>query len=131
MNFHSDSKKTIYRWVLLRHSGAPDDMGGVHFDFLLEDKHFCRTWRLSDIPSLDGPYVGSVYIDPHNLYWLDIEQKVVSGNRGVATRVKQGIFWQSLPSTDNSFINLSLRWDLVEGELVIDENGCRVFSKRY
>ena len=123
-------KKNVYRWVLLRHTGAPDDIKGIHFDLLLEDKEFCRTWRLSDIPLLDGPYVDSVCIAPHNLYWLDIEEKVVSGNRGVATRIKQGIFLQSFPSVESSFINLSLIWDKLEVDLVIDENGCRIFSKK-
>ena len=119
-----------YRWVLLRHTGAPNDFKGIHFDLLLEDKEFCRTWRLSDIPVLDGPYVDSLYIAPHNLYWLDIKEKVVSGNRGVATRIKKGIFWESLPSIEDSCINLLLKWDGVKGDLVINENGCRIFSKR-
>ena len=119
-----------YRWVLLRHIGSPDDINGIHFDLLLEDKEFCRSWRLSDIPLLDGPYVDSVHIAPHNLSWLDIEEKVVSGNRGVAKRIKQGIFLQSLPSMDSSSINLSLIWDKFEVDLVIDKNGCRIFSKK-
>ena len=97
---------------------------------LLEDNQFCRTWRLSDIPLLDGPYVDCEYIAPHNLYWLDIKERVVSGNRGVATRIKKGIFLQSLPSIDNGFLNLSLEWEGVESHLVIDKYGCRIFSKR-
>ena len=97
----------------------------------MEDKQFCRTWRLSDIPLLDGPYVDSVFIAPHNLYWLDTEQKVVSGNRGVAIRIKKGIFLQSLPSIDNGFLNLSLEWEGVESHLVMDKYGCRIFRKRY
>ena len=123
-------EKNVYRWVLLKHIGSPDDIKGIHFDFLLEDKKFCRTWRLSDIPILDGPYVDSVYVAPHNLDWLDIEEKVVSGDRGVATRIKQGIFLQSFPSIESSSINLSLIWDKLEVDLVIDENGCRIFSKK-
>ena len=125
------SPKRSYRWVLLRHIGAPDDLKGIHFDLLLEDKNFCRTWRLSDIPLLDGPYVDSAYIAPHSLDWLDLQEKVVSGNRGVATRIKQGIFFKSLPSIEKAFINVSLQWEEAEGELVIDENGCRIFSKKY
>ena len=123
-------EKIFYRWVLLKHIGSPEDIKGVHFDLLLEDKGFCRTWRLSDIPLLDGPYVDSVCIAPHKLYWLDIEEKIVSGNRGFATRIKQGVFWQSLSSVLNSSINLSLIWDKLEVDLVIDENGCRIFSKK-
>ena len=123
-------KKNNNRWVLLQHIGSPDDIQGIHFDFLLEDKEFCRTWRLSDIPLLDGPYVESVYIDPHKLYWLDIEEKIVSDNRGFATRIKKGIFFKSLPPIRDSFIKLSLKWDDIESDLLIDENGCRIFSKK-
>ena len=115
---------------MLKHIGSPDDIKGIHFDLLIEDREFCRTWRLSDIPLLNGPYVDSVCIAPHKLYWLDIEEKVVSGNRGFATRIKQGIFWQSFPSMDSSSINLSLIWDKLEVDLIIDENGCRISSKK-
>ncbi len=115
---------------MLKHIGSPEDINGIHFDLLLEDKEFCRTWRLTDIPLVDGPYVDSVCIAPHKLYWLDIEEKVISANRGVATRIKQGIFLQSFPSVEGSSINLSLIWDKLEVDLVIDENGCRIFSKK-
>ena len=125
------SPNKYYRWVLLRHNGAPDDLRGIHYDLLLEDNKFCRTWRLSNIPLLDGPYVDSISIAPHDLDWLDIKEKLVSGNRGVATRIKKGIFFKSLPSIEKSFINLSLRWGDIEGDLVIDENGCRILSKKY
>ena len=124
------SPNKYYRWVLLRHIGAPDDLRGIHYDLLLEDNKFCRTWRLSNIPLLDGPYVDSISIAPHGLHWLDIKEKLVSGNRGVATRIKKGIFFKSLPSIEKSFINLSLRWGDIEGDLVIDENGCRILSKK-
>ncbi len=125
------NQKKTYRWVLLRHTLSPDDLRGVHFDLLLEDEGFCRTWRLSSIPLLDGPYVDSIYSSPHRLEWLDIKEKVVSGHRGVATRIKKGIFMKSLPSIEKSVINISLEWEDVEGDLVIDENGCRIFSKKY
>ena len=119
-----------YKWVLLRHTGAPDDLTGIHFDLLLEDKKFCRTWRLSDIPLLDGPYVDSVHIAPHKLEWLDTKEKVVSDNRGLATMIKNGVFFQPLPSIDKCFINLSLQWENDYSDLLIDENGCRISRKK-
>ena len=114
---------------MLKHIGSPDDSKGIHFDFLLEDKEICRTWRLSDIPLLDGPYVDSVYIAPHSLGWLDLEEKVVSGNRGVATRIKQGICFKQVSSVEKSSINFSLKWEDVDVDLVIDQNGCRISSR--
>ena len=115
---------------MLEHIGSPDDIKGIHFDLLLEDKEFCRTWRLSDIPLLDGPYVHCVCIPPHNLYWLDIEEKVLSGNRGVAKKIKQGIFLQSFQLLEGVSLDFSLIWDKLEVNLVIDENGCRLFRKK-
>mgnify|MGYP001323801105 CR=1 FL=1 len=123
-------EKKFYRWVLLKHIGSPDDSNGVHFDLLLEDKEFCKTWRLSNIPLLNGPYVESVCIAPHNLYWLDIKEKVLSGNRGVATRVKEGIFFEALSLIENRFLSLSVIWESLEVYLVIDENGCRITSPK-
>ena len=116
---------------MLKHALVPDDIKFVHFDFLLEDKTFCRTWRLDNIPLLDGPYVACKYIAPHNLYWLDVEEKVVSGNRGVATRIKKGTFKKSLPSIENSYVNLSLDWEGSKSDLLIDEKGCRILSRRH
>ena len=122
--------KKSYRWVLLRHTDAPGDLRGIHFDLLLEDYQSCRTWRLSDIPLLDGPYVSSLLIAPHNLDWLDTKEKVVSGNRGIATRIKQGTFLKSLPPIQISSINLSLEWEGVNSDLVINKKGCRIFRKK-
>ena len=128
----SVNPKKPYRWVLLRHIGAPDDLRGIHYDLLLEDDDFCRTWRLSDIPFLDGPYVDSVYIHPHKLEWLDIQEKVVSDNRGVATRIKKGTFLKSLPNfpLQKSSLFIPVKWDGIDCDLVIDENGCRIFRKK-
>ena len=124
------NSKKIYRWVILRHTGAPDDLRGFHFDLLLEDKECCRTWRLSEIPLLDGPYVDSVHIAPHHLDWLEVKEKVVSGNRGIATRIRKGVFLKSLPNVEKNMINLSLKWDSFYVDLVIDKNGCRILSKK-
>ena len=128
----SANPKRTSRWVLLRHTGAPDDLRGIHYDLLLEDEYFCRTWRLSDIPLLDGPYVEAVCIPPHKLEWLDIQEKVVSNDRGVATRIKKGTFLKSFPTfpSKKSLIFISVQWEAIDCDLVIDENGCRIFRKK-
>ena len=119
-------EKNLHRWVLLKHIGAPDDIKGIHFDLLLEDKDFCRTWRLTKLPQLDGPYVDAILIKPHKLEWLNIEEKVLSGNRGVATRIKNGIFFKALPSIEDLAINLLLTWDDRAVDFLIDERGCKM-----
>jgi len=80
------------RFILLEHTGAPDDPAGRHFDLLLEAGEACRTWRLTAIPSAGGPAVAAVAMAPHRLAWLDHEAGEVSGGRGHARRVDQGSF---------------------------------------
>ncbi len=124
------NKKNIYRWVLLRHIYAPDDLRGIHFDLLLEDQDLCRSWRLSEVPCVDGSYVEAACINPHKLDWLEIKEKAVSGNRGYATRIKKGIFFSSLPTIQSNLINLSMIWDDIEVTMLIDENGCRITKQK-
>tara|TARA_Y100001968_G_C19063010_1_gene574669 strand:+ start:216 stop:605 length:390 start_codon:yes stop_codon:yes gene_type:complete len=123
------NQKKFYRWVLLRHIDSPDDSKGIHFDLLLEDEEFCMTWRLSDIPQVDGPYVDAIYITPHKLEWLEIREKVVSGNRGVATRIKQGFFLRSFSRIQNNYVNLSMQWETLDVYLIIDAKGCKICRK--
>ena len=64
-----------------------------------------------------------------NGQWNEIDPEI-TGIETNSTRIKKGIFWEALPSIDNSFINLSMIWDKLEVDLVIDENGCRIFSQK-
>ena len=123
-----ESNEKTSRWVLLRHIDAPDDPTKIHFDLLVEDVKFCRTWRLSEIPDLNGPFVEAIYSSPHKLEWLDVIEKAVSGDRGWAKRIKKGIIFDSLALVDPSSIKLSATWDDKEVMLEINRNGCRVSS---
>lgn len=80
------------RFILLEHSGAPDDPAGLHWDLLLEAGDACRTWRLAAIPRAGAPAVAAVAIAPHRLAWLDHLAGEVSGGRGFARRVDAGAF---------------------------------------
>ncbi len=80
------------RFILLEHSGAPDDPAGRHWDLLLEAGDACRTWRLAAIPGPGGDAVPAEAIAPHRLAWLDHEAGEVSGGRGFARRVDAGAF---------------------------------------
>lgn len=80
------------RFILLEHTGAPDDPAGRHFDLLLEAGDACRTWRLPQVPVPGGPAVSAVELAPHRLAWLDHEAGEVSGGRGFARRVEAGTY---------------------------------------
>jgi len=78
------------RFVLLEHTGHPDDPAGRHYDLLFEEGEACQTWRLEAIPGAGGEAVSAERLPPHRLAWLDIESAEVSGGRGFARRVDAG-----------------------------------------
>ena len=80
------------RFVLLEHTGHPDDPAGRHFDLLLEEADACQTWRLAEIPVAGGGPVAAEPLPPHRLAWLEIEAGEVSGGRGFARRVDAGTY---------------------------------------
>ena len=47
----------MYRWTLLKHERMNDQIFDVHYDFLLENGQDCKTWKLLNLPKLDGPSV--------------------------------------------------------------------------
>jgi len=80
------------RFVLLEHTGHPDDPAGRHYDLLLEEPEACRTWRLAEIPVAGGEPVAATPLSPHRLAWLEIDAGEVSGGRGFARRVDAGTY---------------------------------------
>ena len=116
------------RWVLLEHSESPEDKGGIHFDLLLEQEDTCKSWRLSGLPLLDGPYVDSNLIQDHDMRWLEIDEEVLSGGRGKAKRVIKGFFSGEISSDIGFRIRISFSSDNSKGWLEIKNNICRIFS---
>lgn len=74
------------RFILLEHTGAPDDPAGRHYDLLLEAGDACLTWRLAEVPSAGGPAVAAEAIAPHRLAWLDHQARRLEGARLRPTR---------------------------------------------
>ena len=118
---------TKNRWVILKHTNAPDDTKGLHFDLLLEDLNFCRTWRLDSIPILNGERVKALSINPHRLSWLHCIDTEVSGGRGRAQRIYSGVFKGSLPLEVKSSIKLMIFTNKFLGNLEIKDGFCRLF----
>ncbi len=80
------------RWTLLEHIDDIRVPFDRHFDLLIEDGLTCRSWRLKEMPVLDGPFVKLHQSDRHRSQWLEINEGLVSGKRGRAKRVLSGIF---------------------------------------
>jgi hypothetical protein len=105
------------RFVLLEHTGAPDDPAGLHYDLLLEQGPHCRTWRLAGIPEPDGPDVVAAELAPHRLAWLDHDAGAVSGGRGFARRIDGGAYEPALLPPEDAGPRADVRVTLQGGRL--------------
>ena len=111
------------RFVLLEHTGAPDDPAGLHYDLLLEQGEHCRTWRLASIPEPDGSEAIANELPPHRLAWLDREAGEVSGGRGFARRIDAGTYEPAArPEPDpnpRAAVEVTLQGQRLAGTLVL------------
>ena len=111
------------RFVLLEHTGAPDDPTGLHYDLLLEQGEHCRTWRLASIPEPGGPEVIASELPAHRLVWLDLEAGEVSGGRGFARRIEAGTYEPAArPVPDpnpQAAVDVTLQGQRLAGTLVL------------
>lgn len=105
------------RFVLLEHTGHPEDPAGRHYDLLLEDGPACRTWRLAAIPATGGAPVATAELPPHRLVWLDRLEGEVSGGRGFARRVDAGTYEPAVPAASRQGAAGCLLVDLHGGAL--------------
>ena len=118
--------KSLPRYALLRHTGAPDDPSGCHIDLLLEDGDSCRTWRLARVPRPNAGAQPAVPLPPHRRVWLEPRSAAVSGNRGWAERIHAGSYSGVLPNatdTTDKDVTLQLQGDL-QGCLRIAKGHC-------
>ena len=123
----------MLRYVVLEHTGAPDDPRGCHLDLLLEDGEHCRTWRLDHWPQLDGDALTAIPLPPHRLVWLERQSAAVSGGRGWARRLASGHYEGELPKDPNTPLEVALSGLGVRGLpepvlLRINDGHCRLCS---
>jgi len=104
------------RWVLLKHTATVSSLFEDHFDFLLENGPYCLTWKLYEIPKLNGSLVTIKKQSIHRLFWLTADQQELSRGRGYVKRVDYGKYFIlenriseenfSLELTGNSIIGI-------------------------
>ena len=112
-------KELMSRFVLLEHTGHPDDPIGKHFDLLLEQADACETWRLADIPRVEQPAVVATQLPDHRLVWLDRLEGEVSGGRGFARRVDSGSYVYLNTTSANEERVVELTGETLSGVLTI------------
>ena len=113
---------------MLEHIGAPNDPGGIHFDLLLEKDHACRTWRLSNIPVLDGSCQEAVLLPDHRISWLDNPGGKLSRGRGCVKKVLEGFFCGDLPIDPKCPVDIELHSSELVGNLEIKNSLCKLSS---
>ena len=114
------------RYALLRHTGAPDDPSGCHFDLLLEDGASCRTWRLADIPIVNAVEQDAIPLPAHRLIWLEPRGVRVRGGAGRPERIRACRYLGSLPTVANEPIEITFIDGDLSGELTIVQGRCRL-----
>ena len=112
-------KELMSRFVLLEHTGHPDDPTGKHFDLLLEQADACETWRLADIPRVEQPAVVATQLPDHRLVWLDRLEGEVSGGRGFARRVDSDSYVYRNTTSANEERVVELTGETISGVLTI------------
>ena len=116
------------RWTLLKHEKTINEILDVHYDFLLENGQDCKTWKLINLPKLDGPSVSIFKHSNHRLIWLTIENKLLTNNRGYVQRVDNGTFKILGFDLDNNDFSIILKGNYMEGLFKKNGDLCKLIA---
>ena len=114
------------KWVLLKHTVFSDNSFNIHYDFLVEDKIDCLTWKFFKLPSSNKASVEIIKQQNHRLIWLLRKEHKLSENRGLVKRKDHGVFknvYDELKTEDFRYI---LDGEILSGLLEISNNICRL-----
>ena len=114
------------RWVLLEHKIHSKNLINIHYDLLIEDKLDCYTWKIYEIPIINGCLVKIVKQSQHRLIWLTRIECELSNNRGFVKRLDHGTFSYVAPTENSQELKYILNGKLLNGLLTIDENFCHL-----
>ena len=116
------------RWTLLKHEIKNNEILDVHYDFLLENGQDCQTWKLLNLPKLNGPSVAIFKHSNHRLIWLTIENKLLTNNRGYVQRVDNGTFTLLGIDLDSNNFTLILKGNYLKGLFKKNGDTCKLIS---
>ena len=114
------------RWVLLEHKVLRNKLTDVHYDFLVEDKLDCFTWKLYEIPLLNRGFVKIEKQPNHRLVWLSRVEHKLSNNRGLVKRIDHGNFSYISHNQDSQELRIILKGKLLKGLLTINGSFCKL-----
>ena len=114
------------RWVLLEHKILSRNIFDIHYDFLVEDKYDCLTWKLHEIPSINEGLIKIGKQPNHRLVWLSRVEYQLSNNRGLVKRIDHGTFSNIFHKQDYRELKITLNGNLLNGLLTIDSKFCKL-----
>ena len=116
------------RWTLLKHEKINNKILDIHYDFLLENEKYCKTWKLQIFPEIDGESVAIFEHSNHRLIWLTIESKFLTNNRGYVQRIDNGIFKPLGVSIESNKFSIILKGKFIYGLFKKNANSCKLIS---
>ncbi len=114
------------RWVLLEHKIPGSKLIDIHYDFLVEDKLDCFTWKFHEIPLLNKGFVKILKQPNHRLVWLSRVKYQLSNNRGLVKRIDYGTYSYITNNQGSKELKIILNGSLLEGLLIIDGDFCQL-----
>ncbi len=114
------------RWVLLEHKILNSKLIDIHYDFLVEDKLDCSTWKFNEIPLINKGFIKIGKQSNHRLVWLSRVEYKLSNNRGLVKRIDHGTFSYISHNKDSQKFKIRLNGKLLKGLLIIDGNFCQL-----
>ena len=117
------------KWVLLHHKVDKPDHMEDHYDFLVENARDCLTWKIFEIPKINGPSIEIIKQDNHRLIWLYREKYTLSNDRGQVQRVDSGTYNVFGDFLDIEDFSLVLNGNILNGKLIKKFNLCQLVSE--
>ena len=114
------------KWVLLEHKIYHANCLDIHYDFLIENRIDCLTWKFLKLPLLNQASVEILKQPNHRLIWLSRIDHELSGNRGFVKRIDHGIFKDVSDKLDSDHYKFILDGKLFCGLFEISGNSCRL-----
>ena len=114
------------KWVLLEHKVYSDNSLEIHYDFLVENKIDCLTWKFLKLPSSNQAFVEIFKQPNHRLVWLSRKEHELSENRGFVKRIDHGTFKNVSDKLDFEGFRFILDGEILYGLIEISGNFCRL-----
>ena len=117
------------KWVLLQHKIDKPDFGRNHYDFLVENGKDCLTWKIFEIPQINGPSTEIIKQANHRLIWLCREKYTLSNERGQIQRKDYGNYYIVGGFLDEDAFSLRLNGKMLNGIFKKNFDSCQLISK--